>query len=58
MTVTAEPQVTARERTTSEHRPILNKTPIHIALGIVALIWLAPTIGCSSRRSGRGATSR
>ncbi|HEY3522159.1 MAG TPA: carbohydrate ABC transporter permease [Candidatus Limnocylindrales bacterium] len=23
----------------------LNKTPIHIALGIVALIWLAPTIG-------------
>ena len=23
----------------------LNKTPIHIALGIVAVIWLAPTIG-------------
>ncbi|HEX3427360.1 MAG TPA: carbohydrate ABC transporter permease [Candidatus Limnocylindrales bacterium] len=23
----------------------LNKTPIHIALGIVAIIWLAPTIG-------------
>ncbi|HEU4673899.1 MAG TPA: carbohydrate ABC transporter permease [Candidatus Limnocylindrales bacterium] len=23
----------------------LNKTPIHIALGVVALIWLAPTIG-------------
>ena len=23
----------------------LNKTPIHVALGLVALIWLAPTIG-------------
>ena len=23
----------------------INKTPIHIALGIVAIIWLAPTIG-------------
>ena len=23
----------------------LNKTPIHIALGVIALIWLAPTIG-------------
>src|SRR5581483_2452420 len=23
----------------------LNRTPIHIALGFVALIWLAPTIG-------------
>ncbi|MEO8207823.1 MAG: carbohydrate ABC transporter permease [Chloroflexota bacterium] len=24
---------------------ILNRTPIHIALGVVAVIWLAPTIG-------------
>ena len=46
MTAVAEPQVTARERTTSERLVrFLNKTPIHIALGIIALIWLAPTIG-------------
>src|SRR5688572_14964376 len=46
MTAVAEPQVTARERTTSERIVrFLNKTPIHIALGIIALIWLAPTIG-------------
>ena len=46
MTAVAEPQVTARERTTTERIVrFLNKTPIHIALGIVALIWLAPTIG-------------
>ena len=46
MTAVAEPQVTARERTTSERIVrFLNKSPIHIALGIVALIWLAPTIG-------------
>ena len=33
----------------------LNKTPIHIALGIVAIIWLAPTIGLliTSRRLAR-----
>ena len=46
MTAVAEPRVTARERTTSERIVrFLNKTPIHIALGIIALIWLAPTIG-------------
>ncbi len=46
MTAVAEPQVAARERTTSERIVrFLNKTPIHIALGIIALIWLAPTIG-------------
>ena len=46
MTAVAEPQVSARDRTTSERIVrFLNKTPIHIALGIIALIWLAPTIG-------------
>ncbi len=46
MTAVAEPRVTPRERTTSERIVrFLNKTPIHIALGIIALIWLAPTIG-------------
>ena len=46
MTAVAEPRVSARERTTSERIVrFLNKTPIHIALGIIALIWLAPTIG-------------
>ncbi len=46
MTAVAEPRVVARERTTSERIVrYLNKTPIHIALGIIALIWLAPTIG-------------
>jgi alpha-glucoside transport system permease protein len=46
MTAVAEARVTARERTTSERIVrFLNKTPIHIALGVIALIWLAPTIG-------------
>jgi alpha-glucoside transport system permease protein len=46
MTAVAEPRVAARERTTSERIVrFLNKTPIHIALGIIALVWLAPTIG-------------
>jgi alpha-glucoside transport system permease protein len=46
MTAVAEPQVAARELTTSERIVrFLNKTPIHIALGLIALIWLAPTIG-------------
>jgi alpha-glucoside transport system permease protein len=46
MTAVAEPRVSARERTTSERIVrFLNRTPIHIALGIIALIWLAPTIG-------------
>jgi alpha-glucoside transport system permease protein len=35
-----------RPRTTSERIVrALNRTPIHIALGLVALVWLAPTIG-------------
>jgi alpha-glucoside transport system permease protein len=46
MTAVAEPRIKARERTTSERVVrFLNKTPIHIALGIIAPIWLAPTIG-------------
>ena len=46
MTAVAEPRATARERTTSERIVrFLNKTPIHIALGVIALIWLAPTVG-------------
>jgi len=46
MTAVAEPRAAAQERTTSARIVrFLNKTPIHIALGIIALIWLAPTIG-------------
>ena len=46
MATVAEPRVRATELTTSERIVrTLNKTPIHIALGIIALIWLAPTIG-------------
>jgi alpha-glucoside transport system permease protein len=46
MTAVAEPRTTERERTTSERLVrFLNKTPIHIALGVIALIWLAPTVG-------------
>jgi len=42
----AGPAITARPRTLSGRIVQgLNKTPIHIALGIVAVIWLAPTIG-------------
>jgi alpha-glucoside transport system permease protein len=38
--------VRARPRTRSERIAArLNKTPIHIFLGLVGLIWLAPTIG-------------
>jgi alpha-glucoside transport system permease protein len=38
--------VEPRPRTTSERIVRwLNKTPIHIALGLVGLIWLAPTVG-------------
>ena len=46
MTAVAEPRAAAQERTTSARIVrFLNNTPIHIALGIIALIWLAPTIG-------------
>ncbi len=40
------PAVETPPRTLSERIVrALNKTPIHIALGIIALIWLAPTVG-------------
>jgi len=46
MTAVAEPRATVREQTTSERvLRFLSKTPIHIALGLIALIWLAPTVG-------------
>jgi alpha-glucoside transport system permease protein len=46
MTAVAEPRASAHERTTSARIVrFLNKTPIHIALGIIAIIWLAPTVG-------------
>jgi alpha-glucoside transport system permease protein len=46
MTAVAEPRAKERERTTSERLVrFLNKTPIHIALGLIALVWLAPTVG-------------
>ncbi len=35
----------AKETTSARILRALNKTPIHIFLGIVAVIWLAPTIG-------------
>ncbi|MEA2519264.1 MAG: alpha-glucoside transport system permease protein [Chloroflexota bacterium] len=42
----AGPAVQERPRTLSGRIVrALNKTPIHIGLGIVAIIWLAPTIG-------------
>ena len=41
MTAVAEPRARAHERTTTERIVrFLNKTPIHIGLGIIALIWL------------------
>jgi alpha-glucoside transport system permease protein len=46
MTAVAEPRAKAQERTTSSRVVrFLNKTPIHIALGLIALVWLAPTVG-------------
>ncbi len=46
MTAVAEPRAKAQERTTSARFVgFLNKTPIHIALGLIALVWLAPTVG-------------
>ena len=44
--VLAGPAIQARPRTLSGRIVMaLNKTPIHIALGIIAIVWLAPTIG-------------
>src|SRR5882762_1008750 len=46
MTAVSEPRAEIRERTTSARIVrALNRTPIHIALGLIALIWLAPTVG-------------
>src|SRR5437879_5986689 len=35
----------ARETASARVLRALNRTPVHIFLGIVAVIWLAPTIG-------------
>ena len=46
MDAVVESRTAARASTTSERLVrFLNKSPIHIALGLIALIWLAPTIG-------------
>ena len=46
MTAVAEPRATTQETTRSQRLVrFLNKSPIHIALGVIAIIWLAPTIG-------------
>jgi alpha-glucoside transport system permease protein len=46
MAAVAEPRAKAGERTTSARLVrALNRTPIHIALGIIAIVWLAPTVG-------------
>jgi alpha-glucoside transport system permease protein len=46
MTALSEPQSAVGERTRSARIVrALNRTPIHIALGLIALIWLAPTVG-------------
>jgi alpha-glucoside transport system permease protein len=46
MATVAEPRAKANERTASGRLVrALNRTPIHVALALVALVWLAPTIG-------------
>jgi alpha-glucoside transport system permease protein len=46
MTALTEPRAAVRERTLAARiMRGLNRTPIHIALGLIALIWLAPTVG-------------
>jgi alpha-glucoside transport system permease protein len=46
MDAVAETRPVDRALTTNQRiLRFLNKTPIHIALGVIALIWLAPTIG-------------
>ncbi len=46
MDAVVESRTTERASTTSERLVrFLNKTPIHLALGFIALVWLAPTIG-------------
>ena len=45
MTAVAGSRATARPRTTGERlMRWINRSPVHIALGIIALIWLAPTV--------------
>ena len=42
----AGPAIKARARTPAGRLvAMLNRTPIHIVLGLIALVWLAPTIG-------------
>jgi alpha-glucoside transport system permease protein len=46
MTAVAEPRATPRTLTTTQRVVrFLNKTPIHIALVVIGLIWLVPTVG-------------
>ena len=46
MTAVAGSRTAARASTTTERLVrFLNKTPIHIGLGLIALVWLAPTVG-------------
>lgn len=46
MAAVAEPRPKAAERNVTERIVRgLNRLPIHIALGIIAVIWLAPTVG-------------
>ena len=46
MTAVAEPRSDVHARTRSERIVrALNRTPIHIALALIAIVWLAPTIG-------------
>jgi alpha-glucoside transport system permease protein len=46
MTAVAEPRTDVHARTRSERIVrALNRTPIHIALALIAIVWLAPTIG-------------
>src|SRR5438874_9746985 len=42
----ARPRPAVHERTLSQRIVrFLGKTPVHIALAIIALVWLAPTVG-------------
>jgi alpha-glucoside transport system permease protein len=46
MTAVAEPRAKEQERSATERLVrFLNKTPVHIALVLIALIWLIPTVG-------------
>jgi alpha-glucoside transport system permease protein len=44
-TATESVVVPARQTTSARILHALNRTPIHLALGIIAVIWLVPTIG-------------